>query len=282
MNVPIEHVKSFYDEAIYRKLHGFIYKNTRIEYAWQSLLNILNYTEPKHILEIGCGMGEIGCRLADKLPMATVTGFDVSERSISLAKKLFVRHNLDFLRADSVEELNLDTKYDLIFLMDVYEHIPVSSRAGLHLFIKKQMAEGGFLFLSCPTPQHLDHLKINIPTEIQPVDEDISLEVLQTLSFETGLKLINYKEVSVWKAADYLHVVFSNKLKMQPFSDYIPVEKKESIGIGLKKELRKKIKKALKKTAKQDDPENEFDFKRELISKSLGKEVLDKVEAYGK
>ena len=284
MNISTDEIKNFYDDAIYRKLHGFIYKNNRVEYAWATLLNILKDVEPKHILEIGCGMGEISYRLAEKLPETKVTGFDISEASIFLAGKLFIKQNLNYLRADNIVSAQIaeDTKFDIVFLMDVYEHIPLNSRNELHSFIKEHIAQNGVLFLSCPTPQHLDYLRKNIPSEIQPVDENISLTELMELSRDSELRLINYKEVSVWSAADYFHVIFSNRLKMQPFSDYVIYDKKEFVGIGLKKEIRKKITKAFKRINKVEAPENDLAQKKELIKKMLGKEVLDKIEAYGK
>ncbi len=284
MNISIEAVKSFYDEAVYRKLHGFIYKNIRVEYAWRSLLNALTYTIPKQVLEIGCGMGEISCRLAERLPGARVTGFDISEQSILLASNLFISANLNFYRGDSIGELKTDSKYDIIFMMDVYEHIPVSSRPELHSYIREHIAENGLLFLSCPTPQHLDFLRLHAPAEIQPVDENISLDTLQMLSSASGLKLVQYKEVSVWRAGDYFHALFSNQFNMQPFSDYDNSEKRElADGIGIKKELEKKIKTVFNKPAKKNDSEeNALDQKRELITSVLGKEILDRVESYGK
>ena len=79
-----DEIKQFYDDATFRKLHGFIYTNTRVEYGWQSILNISDNISPKKILEIGSGIGEISFRLATQFPSAQVVGFDISEKLVGI------------------------------------------------------------------------------------------------------------------------------------------------------------------------------------------------------
>lgn len=277
----IKEIKKFYDEATIRKLYGFIYTNQRVEYAWQSLISVFNFEVPKRILEIGSGIGEISYRLASNYHNSEIVGFDISEQSIKMASDLFVAPNLSFIRADNIREAEFSKKekFDLIFLMDVYEHIPVDERNKLHQFISENISERGFVFFSCPTPQHLEYLKINNQSEIQPVDENITLEDLIKFSKQTDLGLIHYKEVSVWRAGDYLHATFSNYLAMKPFSDF---ENKKMIPlVGLKKEILKKIKGIIKEN-KPNTSEKLIQKKRDLVRLKLGQEILDRVEAYGK
>lgn len=284
MNAKIEEIKNFYDEAVYRKLHGFIYTNTRVEYAWNTLLTILNYCNPQKILEIGCGIGEMSFRLAEKLQGTLVTGFDISEHSVTLADKLFCRKNLRYTRSDNIIDADIreDEKFDIIFLIDVFEHIPTADRDGLYQFIKKHLAQNGFLFLSCPTPQHLDFLREFVPSEIQPVDENISIADLLDLSAKCGSKLIYYKEISVWKAADYFHAIFSSGLVMQLFSDFTRVQKSEATNAGLKKVIERKSIKVIDKLLNKEDYTADIAKKKKMIKKALGQKILDKVEAYAK
>lgn len=274
----IKEVKKFYDEATIRKLHGFLHSNNRVEYAWQSLISIFIIKIPKRILEIGSGIGEISYRLASQFSDSEIVGFDISEKSIKIASDLFVSPNLSFVRGDNINDVKFvnHAKFDLIFLMDVYEHIPVEDRNTLHQFIAQNISKNGFVFFSCPTPQHLEYLKINKPVEIQPVDENITLEDLMTFSKQTKLRLIQYKEVSVWSAADYFHVIFSNYLAMQPFSDF--EDKNRGLSIGLKKEVLKKI-----KSGRKGNPSlalKQIQEKKELIKNRLGSELLVKVESF--
>jgi trans-aconitate methyltransferase len=277
--IDIEEIKKFYDHETLRKLHGFIHTNIRIEYAWKSLNGIVNTIHPKNILEIGSGIGEICYRLASKLQDTQVFGFDISEKSIELANKLFNKPNLSFIRHDSINDVKFknDIKFDIIFLMDVYEHIAVNSRVELHSFIRQNLSENGYIFLSCPTPQNLTYLKNNIPSEIQPIDENISFKELLDFSMQTSLRLISYKEISVWRGSDYFHAVFSNHLKMQPFSDFKFENDIESIGV--KKELFKKVKtKYFNKNLSEKT--NSVIIRKDLIRQKLGEEFLSQVESY--
>ena len=61
-------------------------------------------SEPRRILELGCGMGELAHELAT-LTESRVTGVDLSERFIGHARATYQRPNLDFLVADLTREV---------------------------------------------------------------------------------------------------------------------------------------------------------------------------------
>lgn len=274
-----EDIKHFYDEATIRKLHGLLHSNERVEYAWQSLIAVPTLNAAKRILEIGSGIGEISYRLASVNKKADVFGFDISDESVKIAGKLFVLPNLTYVRADSIVEAGFsnNTKFDIIFLMDVYEHIPLEERDDLHKFIKQNIAEDGFVFISCPTPQHLNYLRKNTPAEIQPIDENISLNELITFSNQTNVKLIFYKEVSVWRAGDYFHALFSNYLDMRLYSDYKSGYKSEPL--GLKREILNKMKK-VKRDENSIDTFSLIQERKNLIKTKLGDKILERVESF--
>ncbi len=277
----INEIKQFYDDAVYQKLDGFIHTNPRVEFAWQSLISIFKFKEPKKILEIGSGIGEMCFRLASALSTSSVVGFDISDQSVKIASSLFVLPNLAFVRADSITEVPSlkEDKYDLIFLMDVYEHISPTDRDELHQFIANNISDDGFVFMSCPTPQHLEYLKIHNPSQIQPIDENISFEVLLNFSKQTQLNLIKYKEVCIWRAADYFHAIFSNYLAMQPFSDFKKTRHEQSI--GLKKEVLRKLKSSAK-TSDKKISESLIQEKKDLIRNTLGTEFLNRIDTLRK
>ena len=94
-------------------------------------------------------------------------------------------------------------------MMDVYEHIPLEERPGLHQFIREKLAENGILFLSCPMPEFLAWLKNNEPDKIQPVDEDIDMQTLLSLANDTGTRLVHYAEKDIWHKGDYFYAVLT-------------------------------------------------------------------------
>jgi SAM-dependent methyltransferase len=166
----------------------------------------------RNILDIGCGIGQVTMDLSKFYAGAQVYGFDISERSIELAQKLFCKENIHFIQADTLMDWKLipEIQFDLIVFVDVYEHIPQNERPGLHAFLRERLSPDGIIFLSCPTPAFLAWLKINNPTKIQPVDEDIDISVLQVLASETKTHLRYYEEQKVWRSGDYFYAALHN------------------------------------------------------------------------
>ena len=79
-----------------------------------------NSIEPKSIAEVGCGVGEILNQLYQVMPNdVNFIGYDISFDAISLAKS---RENerLSFKQENFLET---NYKYDLLLMIDVFEHV---------------------------------------------------------------------------------------------------------------------------------------------------------------
>ena len=206
MTTPtLESVQAYYDERVHGKIRDFTHSNPRIEAAVQ-LVAEWAPPNPKRILEIGCGIGATCWRMARAWPDAEVIGADVSLQSIEVAKTCFQRPNLSY-RAGLVAEGVFSGRFDLVVLMDVYEHIAPSDRPSLHRAIKSLLANETRLIMTVPTPTVLRYLRRENPSEIQPVDEDISPQAIILLASETDTQLLYYREVGIWHYGDYAHVV---------------------------------------------------------------------------
>lgn len=110
-------------------------------------------TADTSVLEIGCGEGgnlkpflNCGCR---------VTGVDLDEYKITLARKFFAAHpkvgNISFICQDIYTLPETDEKYDLIILRDVIEHIPDQER--FLPFMRRFLKPDGHIFFGFP-PWH--------------------------------------------------------------------------------------------------------------------------------
>lgn len=79
------------------------------------------------IAEVGCGTGEVLNVLSKQYPSKKMEGFDISPDAIALAKKKSPPHqvqsNLQFHNDDLLNE-NYDSHYDILLLIDVFEHVP--------------------------------------------------------------------------------------------------------------------------------------------------------------
>jgi len=73
--------------------------------------------------------------------------------------------------------------------------------------IRSLLSDDARLILTVPTPAVLRYLRVANPTQIQPVDEDVTPQNIVTLAKETDTQLLCYREVGIWHYGDYAHVV---------------------------------------------------------------------------
>lgn len=206
MTTPtLESVQAYYDERVDGKIRDFTHANPRIEAAIQLVAEWAPPT-PKRVLEIGCGIGATSWRMARAWPEAEVIGTDVSSISIEVAKTCFQLPNLSY-RAGLVKEGALVGRFDLVVLMDTYEHIALSDRATLHAALKSLLSDDARLILTVPTPSVLNLARETNPSELQPVDEDVTPSDIVVLAKETNNQLLYYREIGIWRYGDYAHVV---------------------------------------------------------------------------
>lgn len=199
-------VKAYYDERVEGKLRDFTEFNPRIEGAIETLAEWAPM-KPKRILEIGCGIGATSWRMARAWPQAEVFGMDISPISIEVAQKCFQRPNLTF-RAGLIKEGVLEGKFDLILLMDVYEHIAPQDRPTLHAAIRSLLSDDSRVVMTVPTPAILKYILDQDPNGLQPVDEDITINEIATFAQETKTEHLFYRKVGIWRYGDYAHHIF--------------------------------------------------------------------------
>lgn len=230
-------VKTYYDDRIEGKLRDFTDFNPRIEAAVRTLADWAPQ-KPKRVLEIGCGIGATSWRMAKAWPQAEVIGADVSPRSIEVARTCFKLPNLSYFEG-FIEPGVIAGKFDLIVLMDVYEHIAVQDRPVLHQTIRELLSDDSRVFVSVPTPSHLEFLRKHHPLEIQPVDEDVGPLEAHAIAQDTQSELLSYRQVGIWRYGDYAHFVFGR------FSTMLEIDSRLLAGPkSLKQQLKSLVKKA--------------------------------------
>lgn len=200
-----DEVRAYYDDRVAGKLRDFTHPNPRLEAAIQ-LIAEWAPAKPSRVLEIGCGVGATSWRMARAWPQAEVIGSDISPISIEVAKTCFQRPNLSY-RSGPLAEAVHEGEFDLIVMTDVYEHIPPADRATLHASIRRFLSADSRFILTIPTPATQLHARVNDPSGLQPVDEDISIAEIMTLAEDTDTRLLYYREVGIWRYADYFHLV---------------------------------------------------------------------------
>ena len=131
---------------------NFIYYysgNWFIEYIsfLEFLLEYLEKKEFHSIIEVGCGDGRIISEVYRKFKNKKIKGIDISNKAIFFAKA-FNYEILEIFEAKNIEKCN--QKYDIILLIEVFEHIPLDIRDSFLKSLKKIMHKDSFLIMTVP------------------------------------------------------------------------------------------------------------------------------------
>ncbi|MGV3721637.1 MAG: class I SAM-dependent methyltransferase [Actinomycetota bacterium] len=206
-SLDIHGIREYYDGHAAKLLRDFETGNDRVERGWRTLVEFAP-KKPKRILELGCGIGAVSWRMARRWPNSVVIGKDLSPYAIHLARNLFSVPNLQFSIDDLTAASDHD-QFDLVLLMDVYEHIPITQRPRFHEYLRRLLSPSGRVVLTFPTPRFQSFLRQHTPSAIQPVDEDVDLAQVGQLADDLDLGVLLYREVDVWREGDYAHAVLA-------------------------------------------------------------------------
>lgn len=100
------------------------FARSRVQWLATRLRGLSN--RPKKVLDFGCGIGGTTPILREILGVETITGVDVSARSIEHARRQFGSERTHFT---TIEEHVPDGTADLAYCNGVFHHIPVEQRA---------------------------------------------------------------------------------------------------------------------------------------------------------
>ena len=112
------------DESMARNL-GY-----QAEAIWpqeQRLFDRYGLSGPLHILDLGCGTGEITRRLAERYRQATLLGIDILEGNLALARRDSAAHGerIRYAQGDAFALGEADASFDLVVTICAAEVCPV-------------------------------------------------------------------------------------------------------------------------------------------------------------
>lgn len=204
-------VKHFYDSFKNKLINDFLAPNIRIENAIKLAIKNIPKSS-KSVLDLGFGLGWSSYEIAKHFPEAQINGFDISEELTRTAKDLFKVSNLSYKSMDLTQFFPKGS-FDAIVLLDVFEHIPVSARETFYVNIQNSLSEQGRVILTCPTIFHQNYLRKNNPAGLQPVDENVDLNVILDFASKTETNLAHFEYLNIWNSRDYFFAIIERPYK---------------------------------------------------------------------
>jgi len=124
------------------------FKHRRIDKRYKRFLRNLNL-HGKVVLDIGCGRGEVVDYCAKK-GAEKVVGIDFSKDAIEIASE-FNRDNTNVeLIEMEVIDINFKNVFDVVFMLDVIEHIPDEEMQVIYPKVYSTLKKNGMLILHTP------------------------------------------------------------------------------------------------------------------------------------
>lgn len=138
------------DEAA---LPAYAHKNPLIDYLFWSRLRIAfefaqKQTGNKKVLDFGCGSGCFSFLLAKNGYQVTATDLDFSPLKL-VKEKLDFPENINFIQGDIIHKELPENSFDVIFALDVLEHI--ENLSDYVFLFKKLLTPKGVIIISGPT-----------------------------------------------------------------------------------------------------------------------------------
>ncbi len=200
-------IARFYDQLNPRLLGDYIFQNHRCAAGIARVCSQIDRRISK-VLDIGCGIGASSDAYLRRRPWCRVDGVDISPQNIETAKRLFERDGLAFHCSD-MQQRPTSTTYDLIALLDVYEHVPRTQWPRFNALLSECLSPEGIVVVAIPSPLHQQYLAQHKPEELQIVDETVDFDDIAALARDLQSRIVTFEMVSIWNSNDYIHVVMA-------------------------------------------------------------------------
>lgn len=156
----------------------------------------------KYVLDAGCGLGLYSFYIGKKYPLAKIDAVDCDSEVIENDKRILDElhlKNINFFQKDLLE-LSEYSKYDLIYSIDVLEHIKEDERVIRNIY--NALKEGGIFYLHVPQKNQKRHFKRfeNWLYEGHARNGYTNSELIQLLE-ENGFKIKKVKNTIGWSGS---------------------------------------------------------------------------------
>jgi ubiquinone/menaquinone biosynthesis C-methylase UbiE len=161
---------------------------------YDEIVNRVLSLNPKKILDVGCGTGNILIRLAKNKDLS-LYGLDISENMIEMAKKN-LGHRVELKIGDSEHMPWEDDCFDVIFCNASFHHYPDPEKVLLEM--KRLLKNNGTLIIGDPTAPVIYRQMINLYCKISNNGDYriYSKEEIEKLLIKCGFEPFKFAKIN--------------------------------------------------------------------------------------
>jgi SAM-dependent methyltransferase len=142
--INFDHFAEDYNQILSKRLSFFESSSDYFAQYKVSVLKKLLKRQPSRILEFGCGVGSNIGHLITAFPNVTIAGCDISQKCLEVAAK--GNPSTEFFCLDVSPSAHKES-FDLVFIANVFHHIPPAQQKSTVMLIRQLMTKTGDLFI---------------------------------------------------------------------------------------------------------------------------------------
>lgn len=163
-----------------------------------------------HVLEIGCGLGELSHLIAQKVKNGHVLGIDISPQSVIKAQELWKsQENLSFKIAEMKAYESKGNKYGFFIISEILQQVSKDHHFRIFEGIKRHSHEDSVIFINLPTPEFSTWRAENDPESLQFIEPIVNIGDLIKSITDNGFYLEKSMPYSVfYEENDFQYFIF--------------------------------------------------------------------------
>ena len=136
--------------------------------------NETSIKENIQILNFGCGIGKSEFFFNKYFPNCSISSVDISEKSIAIAKEKNKQFkNIEFIKFNTCDDLQLTAKFDIIFVANVFHHMQEELHLTTLKHLKTLLSSTGYIYI-------FEHNPVN----------PLTRKAFESCEFDVGCKMI--------------------------------------------------------------------------------------------
>lgn len=179
-NAEFDQFANDYDTLLQKSIDSSGYEASyfdehKIKTLYKDYSNTNDASKSLRILNFGCGTGKSEEYINKYFKKCSIVSTDVSEKALETARKKNVQFdNIHYVAFTKVEELkSIPEKFDIIFVANVFHHIPEALHLNTLKQLKSMLSEAGYLYVFEHNPKN-----------------PLTRKVFETCEFDVGCKMI--------------------------------------------------------------------------------------------